>query len=83
MLVQLLEALESEKHLGAALRDDLVARIDSHIRDLGTLRTYVIENLDQRTAQIEALITGSGVTVGATGGGGPENPHNDNNAPQH
>ena len=58
MITNILAALATEKAEGNETADQLVARLDAHIRDLETLKAWVIDSAKVRASSLDALIGG-------------------------
>lgn len=58
MLNTLHIALVTERDAGNDAASDFVARIDAHIRDLETLKAWVMDSAKVRAEAIDALIGG-------------------------
>lgn len=58
MLTSLVSALAAEKVEGNEFAADVAARIDAHIRDLETLKAWVMDSAKVRAEAIDALIGG-------------------------
>lgn len=58
MLTSLVSALAAEKTEGDEFAREMAARLDAHIRDLQTLRAWVMDSAKVRAEAIDALIGG-------------------------
>lgn len=56
MLTTLIDALKAEGNEGTAHAEQLIARIDSHIRDLEQLKAWIRDSAKVRSDAIEDLI---------------------------
>jgi len=58
MIDTIVAALAAEKSLGTEHAEQLIARLDSHIRDLETLKAWVRDSAKLRAEALDSLIGG-------------------------
>lgn len=58
MLTNILNELKTEQAAGNKMAEELVERIDAHIRDLETLKLWVIDRGAARWMSLELLLNG-------------------------
>lgn len=58
MLNTILDAIRGEQNEGNLHADQLVERINAHIRDLETLKAWVLDAAKARSLSLESLING-------------------------
>ena len=57
-IISIIDELKAERTAGDEMAADLVERIDLHIRDLQTLRAWVIDSAAVRSQAIAAMLGG-------------------------
>lgn len=60
LLNTLFAALKGEQNEGNIHSSQLVERIDAHIRDLETLKAWVLDTAKARSLSLETLMNGDG-----------------------
>lgn len=58
MMNTIIAALRAEQAEGNTHADQIVERIDAHIRDLETLKAWVLDGAKVRSLSIDSLISG-------------------------